>query len=90
MTPTLRFFRNYGITLVVVSALIWFPVTGFFLTGLTLGLLPSLICNVFLIHLAYAAWTKKFSRAWLAVPIARCPLLEAKQKTSALSEYFGF
>jgi len=71
MTPTtLRFFRNYGITLVVVSALIWFPVTGFFLTGLTLGLLPSLICNVFLSHLAYAAWTKKFSRAWLAVPIA--------------------
>ena len=70
MTPTLRFFRNYGITLAVVSALIWFPVTGFFLTFLTLGLLPSLICNVFLIHLAYAAWTKKFSRAWLAVPIA--------------------
>ena len=71
MTPTtLRFFRNYGITLVVVSALIWFPVTGFFLTFLTLGLLPSLICNAFLIHLAYAAWTKKFSRAWLAVPIA--------------------
>jgi hypothetical protein len=71
MTPaSLRFFRNYGIALAVVSALIWFPVTGFFLTFLTLGLLPSLICNAFLIHLAYAAWTKKFPRAWLAVPIA--------------------
>jgi hypothetical protein len=70
MNPTLRFFRNYGIALVVVAALIWFPITGFWLTILTLGLFPSLVCNLFLIHLASVAWTRKVSRAWLVVPIA--------------------
>ena len=62
--------RNYGITLVVVGALIWFPFTGFWLTILTLGLLPALICNLFLIHLSYAALTRKVALGWLVVPVA--------------------
>ena len=70
MNPALRLFKNYGIALVVVGALIWFPVTGFFLTILTLGLLPSLICNLFMIHLACAAWTRSVPLEWLVVPIA--------------------
>jgi hypothetical protein len=70
MNQALRLFRNYGIALVVVGALIWFPVTGFFLTTLTLGLLPSLICNLFMIHLAYAAWTRSVPLEWLVLPIA--------------------
>jgi hypothetical protein len=59
-----------GIALVVVAVLIWFPFTGFFLTTLTLGLLPSLICKLFLIHLAYAAVTKSIPLGWLIAPIA--------------------
>ncbi len=70
MNQALRLFRNYGIALVVVGALIWFPVTGFFLTTLTLGLLPSLICNLFMIHLAWAAWTRSVPLEWLVLPIA--------------------
>jgi hypothetical protein len=70
MNQALRLFRNYGIALVVVGALIWFPVTGFFLTTLTLGLLPSLICNLFMIHLAWAAWTRSVPHEWLVLPIA--------------------
>jgi hypothetical protein len=70
MNPALRLFRNYGIALVVVAALTWFPITGFWLTILTLGLFPSLVCNLILIHLASVAWTRKVSRAWLVVPIA--------------------
>ena len=70
MNQALRLFRNYGIALVVVGALIWFPITGFFLTTLTLGLLPSLICNLFMIHLAYSAWTRSVSLEWLVLPIA--------------------
>ena len=70
MNQALRLFRNYGIALVVVGALIWFPITGFFLTTLTLGLLPSLICNLFMIHLAWAAWTRSVPLEWLVLPIA--------------------
>jgi hypothetical protein len=70
MNPALRLFRNYGIALVVVAALTWFPITGFWLTILTLGLFPSLVCNLILIHLANVAWARKVSRAWLGVPIA--------------------
>lgn len=70
MNQVLRLFRNYGIALVVVGALIWFPVTGFFLTTLTLGLLPSLICNLFMMHLAWAAWTRSVPLEWLVLPIA--------------------
>jgi hypothetical protein len=70
MNPVLRLFRNYGIALLVVGALIWFPVTGFFLTTLTLGLLPSLICNLLMIHLAWAAWTRSVPLEWLVLPIA--------------------
>jgi hypothetical protein len=70
MNQALRLFRNYGIALIVVGALIWFPVTGFFLTTLTLGLLPSLICNLFMIHLAWAAWTRSVPLEWLVLPIA--------------------
>src|SRR4051812_28056686 len=68
--PTLRLFRNYGIALVVVAALTWFPFTGFWFTILAGGLLPSLVCNVILIHLASSAWRRKVSRAWLVLPIA--------------------
>lgn len=69
MNPVLRLVRNYGIALIVVGALIWFPFTGFFLTILTGGLLPSLICNLFLVHLMYLACTRRASFGWLAVPI---------------------
>jgi len=69
MNPVLRLVRNYGIALIVVGALSWFPYTGFFLTILTGGLLPSLICNLFLIHLAYVACTKRTSLGWLVLPI---------------------
>jgi hypothetical protein len=69
MNPAVRLVRNYGIALIVVAALIWFPFTGFWLTILTLGLLPSLVCNLFLIHLAIAAGTGGLPRGWLAVPI---------------------
>jgi hypothetical protein len=70
MNPALRLFRNYGVVLVVVAALTWFPMTGFWLTILTNGLLSSLVCNLILLHLARAAWTGKVSRAWLVIPIA--------------------
>jgi hypothetical protein len=70
MNLVLRLVRNYGIALVAAAALIWFPFTGFFLTILTLGLLPSLICNLFLIHLAYAVGTRSVPLGWLIVPIA--------------------
>jgi hypothetical protein len=69
MKPVLRLVQNYGIALIVVGTLIWFPYTGFFLTILTGGLLPSLICNLFLVHLAYVVCTKRSSLGWLAVPI---------------------
>ena len=69
MNPAARLVRNYAIALVVVAALIWFPITGFWLTILTFGLLPSLVCNLFLIHLAIAAGTGSLPRGWLAVPI---------------------
>jgi hypothetical protein len=69
MSPVLRLVRNYGIALIVVGALIWFPFTGFFLTILTGGLLPSLICNLFLIHLTYGVCTKRVPLGWSAVPI---------------------
>jgi hypothetical protein len=69
MNPAVRLGRNYAIALVVVAALIWFPLTGFWLTILTSGLLPALVCNLFLIHLAVASATERISRRWLAVPI---------------------
>jgi hypothetical protein len=69
MNPVLRLVRNYGVALVILGALIWFPFTGFWLTILTLGLLPSLICNLFLIHLSYLALTRNVALGWLVVPI---------------------
>ena len=68
MSPVVRLVRNYGITLVVVMALVWFPLTGFWLTILTLGLVPAFVCNLFLIHLAVASATGRVSRRWLVVP----------------------
>lgn len=70
MNPVLRLIRNYGVALIVVGVLIWFPFTGFWLTILTLGLLPALICNLFLIHLTCAAWTRRVAFEWLVVPVA--------------------
>jgi hypothetical protein len=69
VNPAFRLIRNYGIALVVVAALIRFPLTGFMLTILTLGLVPALVCNLFLIHLAVASAAKRISRRWLALPI---------------------
>jgi hypothetical protein len=65
----LRLVGNYGIAFVVAAALIWFPLTGFFLTPLTGGVLLSLICNLLLLHLGYLACTKRVPLAWLVVPI---------------------
>ncbi len=65
-----RLFKNYGIALVVAGALIWFPYTGFFLSILTNGLLISLICNMFLIHLTFNVCTRRASIGWLVLPVA--------------------
>jgi hypothetical protein len=53
----------------VVGALILFPYTGFFLTILTHGRLPSLILNLFVLHIGYLACARKISLAWLVVPV---------------------
>jgi hypothetical protein len=69
MNPTaLRLLKNYGIALFVAGALIWFPLTGLFLSFLTGGLLISLICNVFLIHVTYGVCTRRIAIGWLVLP----------------------
>ncbi len=69
MKPVFGLFWKYGLALAVAAALTYFPVTGFFLPFFTGGLLPALICNLFLLHLVYLAYWRRIGLVWLLVPI---------------------
>ncbi|MGO9005629.1 MAG: hypothetical protein ACLQB4_07690 [Beijerinckiaceae bacterium] len=67
--PAVRLVRNYGLVLAALAVVSYYPYTGFFLTILTLGRLPSLVCNAFLIHLSITSLRGTIARAWLGIPI---------------------